>query len=336
MDLCRIRAAIYRLCAALVVAGLLVTGLLGCDFHSGPSGSVEIASKGTYSAAYDSQGERLVIGSIYHGGSLWDKRGERIFNWNHKTGESSVIIATAISHDGKWAATAEKSAFVIWSTETGQASVYVATPGEILDIALSENGTFLLVGLTNNTALLYHTRSQKIVRSFQHRNTVRTVALSADGRFALTGSEDTTAILWDLQSGKSLLSKQHEDDVQMVAISDDGEYALTAAQYDKAILWRTDTGKEVGELPLGTQRLARGTRFTAARFSKDSKQLLTGQPNRLVQLWDTRSLALVDQWLLPKRDAWKPTSASVQAVAFASGNRFQAVGSNGFAHELRR
>ncbi|GAA6167079.1 WD40 repeat domain-containing protein [Sessilibacter corallicola] len=314
----------------------LVAALCGCEVSKGPSSSFEIASKGTYSASYDATGQHLVIGSIYHGGSLWDKRGERLFNWNHKAKEASVIIATSISHNGKWAATAEKSAFAIWSLESGQATAYVATPGDVLDIALSANGNLLLVGLTNNSALLYQTRTQRVVRTFQHRNTVRTVALSADGRFALTGSEDRTAILWDVNSGKSLVTKEHEDDVQQVAISDNGELAMSAAQYDKAIVWRTNTGKELGQLPLGAQRLARGTRFTAARFSADGNRLLTGQPNRLVQLWDVNSLKLLDKWELPKRNAWKPTSASVQAVAFTSKNSFHAVGSNGFAHKLTR
>ncbi|WP_317932157.1 hypothetical protein [Halioxenophilus sp. WMMB6] len=318
----------------LVLITLLLTA---CDPAPGPSATTEVAAKGLYSGAISPSGDYFVIGSIYHGGSLWSSRGERLFNWNHKAGERSAIVATDFSPDGQWAVTAEDQTLVLWSATTGKAVVYLSAPAQILDVALGQNGNYALVGTTGNEALLYNLRQRSVVRVLNHANTVRSVALSDDGRLALTGSEDTTAVLWDLESGRPLFTIKHQDDVQQVALSPDGRLALSAAQYDKAVLWRTSNGEVIGELPLAAEHLKRGSRFTAAEFSANSSLLLTGSPDRVVQLWDTARLSLVKEWHLPKRNAWKPTGAAVVAVGFGPGTGvFQALSANGFQHELRR
>jgi len=315
---------------------LLASLLLSGCFQPGPEASLEVAAKGLYSGDISTEGDQFVIGSIYHGGSFWRGK-ERVFNWNHKADDKTVIVATDFSPDGNWVITAEARALVLWSTRTGQASQYLATPADVLDVALGPNGNYALVGMTDNSALLYSLRQKAVVRVLPHNNSVRSVAISDDGRLGLTGSEDTTATLWDLDSGRPLQRMQHADDVQQVALSPDGSIALTAAQYDKAILWRTRNGEVIGELPLGAERLKRGTRFTAARFSADGGQLLTGMPNQEVQLWDVNRLTLLNQWRLPKRQAWKPTSAAVVAVSFDQRpGIYHVLASDGFKHDLKR
>lgn len=316
---------------------VLVLGLSLAACAPGPTASVEVAVKGLYSGAYSERGDYFVIGSIHHGGSLWQSPDERLFNWNHHTGEASVIVASDISPEGGFAITAEARALVLWSTQSGEALAYLATPAEILDVALGSNGNYALVGMTDNSALLYSLRQKSVVRVLQHSNSVRSVALSKDGRYGLTGSEDTSAILWDLNTGLLLHTFSHSDDVQQVALSPDGSLALTAAQYDKAVIWRTSDGTALGTLPLSAEGLKRGLRFTAARFSANGDQLLTGSPDQRVQLWDVNRMTELAHWQLPKRNAWKPTSASVIDVAFSQKpGVYLALASNGFAHQLRQ
>ncbi len=317
--------------------GLLIVCLSGllCGCAPGPADSQEVAAKGLYSGAFDRNGNQYVIGSIHHGGSFWDDRGERLFNWNHQNQQNSVIVASAISPEGDWAITAESRSLVLWSTRSGKAVTYLATPAEVLSVALGANGNYALVGTTNNSALLYSLRQNAVVRELQHGNTVRSVAISDNGRYALTGSEDTTAVLWNLDNGRPLYSMQHSDDVQQVALSPDGRLALSAAQYDKAIIWRTDTGEIVRELALGAEQLKRGKRFTAARFNDLGNRLLTGRPDQTVELWDVDQGTRLNYWRLPKRNAWKPTGAAVIAVSFDPRNGvYHALAANGFKHRL--
>lgn len=321
---------------SLVFASIIL--LASCSQGIAPQSSIEVAARGAQSAAISDNGNYAIVGSVNHGGSLWrQKDGERLYDWNHKAGQLTTLIASDFSSDGQWAVTADVYTMVLWSMKDGSAYRYWNAPGEILSIALSTNGDFALLGLADHSAVLFDIKRGGIKRTFQHNNRVRSVDLSENGRLALTGSEDDRAILWDVVSGQQLQEIVHEDEVQMVAISPTGDLALTAAKYDKALLWDTRTGKAIGEVPLAAEKLNRGIRFTAARFSADGKYLLTGRPDQTVQLWDTRSLNLLQRWTLPKRNAWKPTSAAVLAVGFSEReNSYIAVASNGFIHRLSR
>ncbi len=326
--------------------------LAGCDGGSGPSHSFEVAAKGVHGAALSDDGRYAAIGSIHHGGSLWSTGdGERQFNWNHRDGETTTILSADFSPDGDFALTAGPHTLVLWSLkpgreggpQQGQAERFWTSPGEVLSIALTNKGRYALLGLADHSAVLFDVINGKIQRTLTHQNRVRSVDLSESGRYALTGSEDYTAVFWDLQAGpdgrqtKALQRVQHRDDVQLVALSADGKLALSAAKYDRALLWDTRNGDILGEIPLAAEDLRRGMRFTAARFSAGGKEIITGRPDQVVQLWSTASLQQLARWRLPKRDAWKPTSAAVVAVAFGEvQGQYYAVASNGFVHRLSR
>ncbi|MEJ2417856.1 MAG: hypothetical protein P8Y45_13200 [Exilibacterium sp.] len=321
------------------LAGLTTTALLqGCLNDNPPIFSIEAAAKGIHAAALSSDGGFAAIGSVYHGGSLWRTNdGERLFNWNHRQSERTTILSLDFSPDGRWAMTADPHTLVLWDVNTGNPERFWSAPGEVLSIALSHNGRYALLGLSDHTAVLFNAVQGGVERSLHHRNRVRSVDLSEDGRFALTGSEDYTAVFWDLESGRALQRVTHEDDVQMVALSGDGTTALSTSKYDRALIWNTRNGKALGQIPLAAEKLRRGMRFTAARFNRDGSLLITGRPDQVVQLWNTGSIRELARWKLPKREAWKPTSAAVVAVSFSNTEgEFVAVASNGFIHRLKR
>lgn len=316
----------------------LIVGLAGCSSDHKPSKSFEVASKGAQGAALSDDGRWATIGAIHQGGSLWRTQdGERLYNWNHREDEQTTIVAADFSADGTWALTADPHTLVLWRLETGRAERFWTAPGEVLSIALSSNGRYALLGMGDHTAVIFDVIRGGILRTFVHQNRVRSVDFNEDASLALTGSEDFTAILWEVASGRELQRMQHGDDVQMVTLSPDGSRALSVGKYDKALVWDTQNGKVLGEVPLRAELLRRGMRFTAARFSDDGRQLLTGRPDQVVQLWNTDTMQLLSRWRVPKRDAWKPTSAAVLAVAFSEqANHYFAVASNGFVHQLER
>ena len=320
---------------SIFVASLL---LCACGTDVAPGDSLELASQGAYSAALSSDGQRAMIGAINHGGSLWDLGSNaRKFDWNHKTGEFSSIVAAAFSPSANFALSADAQTLVLWDVASGAGLRYWATPDRVHSVDLSPSGEFALLGLDNITSVLFDVRRGGVKRVFTHDDRVRSVALSDDSKLALSGSEDQTAKLWDVQSGELLHTMQHAEDVRLVALAPKADLAFSVSKYDKAVLWKTVDGEVVGELPLRNFALQRGLTFTAAVFSKDSTQLLTGTSDRIVQLWDTRSLQELQRWTVSKRKAWKPTSAAILALAFgAKPNEYRAVASNGFAHTLKR
>lgn len=311
--------------------------LAACENAGEPDKSWENAAKGVYSAALSDDGKQSVIGSIYHGGSLWlTRQGERKFNWNHQQGQLSNIIASGFSPDGLFAITADHQTIALWDTISGANITFMSAPNEVMSAALSPNGNYALLGLEDYTAVLFDVKRGGIQRTFHHTDRVRSVALSADGSLAITGSEDYTARLWDINNGHLIFSWPHEGEVVTVAISPDGNKAFSVAKYDKAVVWNTESGKAIGELPLQKTAIRRGQAFTTARFSSDGKLLLTGNATRLVQLWETQTLNKVASWEVPKRDPWRPTAASIVAVSFSEKkNEFYAIASNGFTHLLK-
>lgn len=324
-----------RKAALLLALGGILTA---CDQGKAPEETKEYAVKGFYGASLSDDGQFAAVGSIHHGGSLWQtSKGERLFNWNHKEGQNANIIATGFSPEGRFALTADHQTMVLWNTETGAADTFWAAPNEVLDLDLSSNGNYALLGLGDYTAVIFDVKRGGVQRTFYHQNRVSAVALSNDGRFALTGSDDSSAKLWDIKTGKQLQQFDHEDQVVTVALTSKGDKALTIAKYDKAAIWDTATGKLLDTLPLKPTAIKRGQTFTSARFSDDGKLLLTGNSDRTVQLWDVKTLKPLAQWTVPKRDPWKPTSAAILAVSFGPGNKqFFAIASNGFAHRLKR
>lgn len=310
--------------------------LPGCDRLAGPASTTEVANQGLLSASLSRDGAFLLAGSVFEGGSLWRTSDrERLYNWNHKTGEQSTLQSSAFDPEGLWAATATSHTIVLWSLASGQAARFWNAPDEVLDLALTPQANYALLGLADGTAVLFNIKQGKIFRTLRHQSRVRKVDLTRDGRLAITGSEDQTAVVWDLNTGEPLHRFQHGEEVQMVALSDDGRYALTAAKYDSAIVWELSSGRRLGQIPLAGSMVKRGLRFTAARFSPDGNQLLTGRPDEIVQLWDVQGLKELKRWRLPKRDSWQPTGAAVLAVAFDESGDYWAAAGNGFVHRLK-
>jgi WD40 repeat protein len=320
-----------------LIASMLVL-LSGCDGTPGPSKSWEVAEKGLYSAALSNDGQVSVIGSINHGGSFWhNQKFERRYDWNHSKGEYSNIIASGFSPEADYALTADHQTMVLWDTASGSAITFWTAPNEVMSVALTPNGEYALLGLEDYSAVLFDVKRGGIKRTFYHTDRVRSVALSTDGKIAITGSEDETAKLWDMNSGEELFSWQHTDEVVTVAISPKGDKAFSVAKYDKAVLWDAQTGKALGELPLKATAIKRGQMFTSAKFSENGNFLLTGNSDRTVQLWNTKTMTEVAHWQVNKRDPWKPTSASILALSFGEKqNEYYAIASNGFVHRFNR
>lgn len=320
----------------ILICSLLPLVLIACSKAPKPASSLEVAAVGMHSGALSDDGSYALVGSINHGGSLWrTKSDERVFNWNHKSGEYSTIIAADFSHNNQWALSATAFDLVLWNTQSGQGERFWSTPGEILDAELGPNARFALLGLSDHTAVIFDIRRGGVLQTLPHENRVRSVDLSNAGTLALTGSEDYSVSLWNTQTGKKIRSLQHEDDVQLVKLSPDGSLALSVSKYDKAIIWQTDDGKVLGELPLGKEKIKRGLRLSCAKFSQDNTRLLTGRADEEVQLWDVQSQRQIKHWQLPKRDAWKPTGAAVIDLSFSQhGDTFYALASNGFLHKL--
>lgn len=327
--------SLIRHYSRLGLLSLASVWLVGCDRPADPVASLEVAARSVQSGALSRDGAWAVVGSGYHGGSLWSlDNDQRVYDWNHKTDSDTLITSASFSPEGNYALTTDERTLVLWNRETGEAEQYWSSPSEILVSRLGPAGERALLGLADHRASLYNVRRGGILRNLHHSDRVSAVAVSADGTRALTGSDEGTSTLWNLETGEPIVHQQHESPVQCVALSPDGQRMLSSARYESPRLWNAQ-GEVVWELPLPEERVKRGTQVTVARFSEDGDWLLTGQPSGRVDLWDLQQQAVAYSWQLPKRKAFHPTAVAVMDLAFTDNpDLYRALSSDGFVHDL--
>jgi WD40 repeat protein len=317
------------------MAATLAVLLAGCDRGDAPVSWHEYALQGAYTASLSEQGRYAVVGSIQHGGSLWDTSSNaRLFNWNHKPGEFSIIATSALSPDETFAATAGQQDLVLWNLISGKPVWYWSSPAEILAMDLNRGADFALLGLANHEAVYFDIKHGGVTLRLRHDARVRALDLSLDGRLALTGSDAYRARLWDLQTGEQLHSLEFGNVVDTVALSPDGKLAFSSGSLDRAIIWDTRSGEVRHTLSDFRSLFESRLSYLSARFSGNGEQLLTGSTAGIVQLWDVATGREIRRWRVHKRAPYGPTSTAVYAVAFASDG-YLAIGSNGLINLLR-
>lgn len=309
----------------LFVSLLTAFILAGCDSGEPASKSWKYANQGILSADISMDGSYTIIGSIHHGGSLWQTdKGERLYNWNHKKGEYSSLRATSLSGNGKLAATAERDEVVVWSTQTGKYQSFWKAPDVILALKMSQNGHYGLMGLRNNTASYFDLIRGGAVHTLSHKDEIRGVDLSLDGKWAVTGSDDMTVKVWSLSDGKEVFSQSHNNQIKTVAISADGSKAFSAAQREDAIIWDIKKNKSLATLGYHYEN------FTAARFSEKGDKLLLGTFQGLIYLIDTKSGKELKRWRSKTRKPWGGASSkAIVSVSFGKKGTVYALASDG-------
>ena len=292
-----------------LVIGLMITCLAACG--DTPTREWQLTAQGAYTVSLSGDGSYAVAGSILHGGSLWRLQdGERLYNWNHTSGETSEIIASAISPDNQFAITAERKRLVLWQIASGRPAGFWEARGGALAVALSAGGRFVLVGQENYNALYIQSATGSILGRLPHSGDVNTVAISDNGRVGVTGSEDGHVRIWDLRNERELHRFKLGDDISIVAISGDGKLAFGSLYYGKGKIWDVQTGEALCEI--GFSRITQ----SAARFSQDNRWLLTGDTVRQVMLWDTTSCNRVRTWSAKPPSFHPPSGLVVNDVAF--------------------
>ncbi|GGN33197.1 MULTISPECIES: WD40 repeat domain-containing protein [Marinomonas] len=306
--------------------------LLSCSAEA-PIRTAKYAEQGLYSAGLSDDGSSALIGSVQHGGSYWvNAVNERRFNWNHAAGEFSSIVGVDIDPSGLYAATGGARTLVLWNTTTGMSEGFWSTPGDIQSLKLTQNGNNALIGLNDQTARFFDIKNGGIKQTLRTGATVRAVDVMSDGSIGITGDDLSNVILWNLQTGEKIHQWTLSNDIASVALSSDGKYAFGAAQLGNAKIWSTRDGKELTNIDTGALKY-RNVTLSQAVFSQDNRFILVGGVNSQVSLVQVSTGAIQKEWriYLPKG---RPAGASVLSLAFAPGNRYYAIGSNGYLNVL--
>ncbi len=294
----------------------LLLGLCQCSFESDSAGSFSASVKGLLGADFSKDGEHALVGSIQHGGSLWEtESAERLFNWNHSPDGNSTITSVAFSPDGNYAATADQATIVLWDVKSGAALRYFTAPSEVLHLSLGPNGETALLALAGNRAILFDIQKGGIIHELLQADSILSMAMSASGKFALIGIDSDSVNYWDLASAKLLANINTEGRANTVALSDDGKLGFTAVQHIDGLIWDLEKFKTLARLNYSSRFFATSSSFLTGKFSADSKTLVTGNTTGAAELWQTSTGDRLERWLTPISYGIGPKVYSIIAVA---------------------
>ncbi len=296
---------------------------------SKPERQWQYAQQGAYSGDIASDGSMVVLGSIHHGGSLWDSRKfSRRFNWNHTQGTFSEILSSDISQDKRYAATADHRTIVLWDAESGEAIWQWYAPADINEVSLNANGRLALLAMDDNSAALFDIQNGGVLRRFAHQGKVTAADISANGLVAVTGSDDLKAKVWNVSNGRQLHEFEFDNFIREVKISENGRLAFTVSARENGIIWDIANGRKISEL--NTYRY----QVTDSLFLNNDRLILLGMTNRRVELRDTRTGKLMKAWQVPRTGKNQYSSTSILSVG-KIGSNYLALGSNGYLFLLK-
>jgi WD40 repeat protein len=293
------------------------------------------ATEGAYAANISNDGKYSVVSSIHHGLSLWDLEKNALkYSWSQQQNSSDNLVLLAdISNNNSHALTANREAFSLWNIDTGESEGYwKVRESTIRDIALSNNGDFILLGKSNGTVVHITMSNGRRLEFLGHQEKINAVDMLPNGRIAISGGNDYVAYIWDTKSGQVIYRFNHPSRVTMVALDPQGRFAFTADSQKSSNIWDLKTGKRISQL----QYFNRHEVFSSVQFSDDGTKLLTGAPTRKVSLWSIATGERLDSWRVTPKESIRAAGAVVYSVAFRGKKQIITESSSGYAELWQR
>ncbi|MCJ2378165.1 hypothetical protein LNL84_15195 [Vibrio sp. ZSDZ34] len=307
---------------------LIVISLLnGCFFSGQERQRWTLADQGTTSIALSRDARFALLYSKEKHLQLWDlSSSELLTQLGIQDPERNIISTIRFSDNGRFAVTATQTNFAVWDLAWSQSSgLWSVSDGLITDIAISNNGEEVLLGLTNGKAIFIDLVSGRRLEFLAHVEKVNSVSISPNGRYALTGGNDHNAYFWSTESGQILHHFPHKQRIRTVTLQRDGHLALTSDSGNHAIIWNLSSGKQQAQLKSWSRQLI----FSSARFSDDGKLLVTGSPAARVSLWNTNSGERIESFEVELLKSISPPRAVVYDAAFDNNQHVVSAASSG-------
>ena len=234
--------------------------------------------------------------------------------------------AVAVSSDRKAVLIGSKKKVSLWNVEAkSRPQEFKGQTGNILSVAFSPNGRYILTGSDRRMAILWDRVTGKLLKKFITESFVYFVAFSPDSSTILTSSRRGAMHLWDIKTGsmkKEISLGNLSYEAYTLAFSPDGKSIAVGLRDSKAVgkgLWggkfviiESETGK----------LLHKHTNLRilhTAVFSPDGSSILTGSADQVARLWDASTGKVLQEF--------KGHSGAITSVAFSPEGKFILTGS---------
>ncbi|MCH1929219.1 hypothetical protein L9G16_03425 [Shewanella sp. A25] len=289
-----------------------------------------LSDEPSYSASLSSDGNIAIVATQSNGVQCWDLINHSLkYRWVHGSVNTGVT-STAISANGRFAATLSKDSVALWNIDDGKSLGWWSIPASGESVAVANNAA-LLIGLNDGSVMSLNAQKTALIQFLGHSERVTSVALSADGKIALSGSNDQQAILWQAQTGQPIQHWDIGSRVTKVALNDSGSLSFTNGSTNEAKIWDNLTGKVLNQLVIPRRQMT----FSAVRFIQQDQQLLTGTPSREVTLWQRQTGKPIAKWQVALTKNSQNRGAVVYSVAIRETNQIVSISSQGLVETWR-
>ncbi|ANM30995.1 hypothetical protein ABI59_17570 [Acidobacteria bacterium Mor1] len=229
--------------------------------------------------ALDASGAKLLAASVDGVARVWSlEKQELLRSIGARTRANTAIL----SGDGRRLfVLGVDSTATLWDLDRGSAKPVLSIGvGTATSAAFAPNDRDVLLGTSENGALLWETSKDTLLRSFPTTSSVTSVAISRDGHQILTGSYRDTATLWSVadQEPRRVFAGTSRG-IVAVAFAPSGEFVLTGSLDGTAALWSVEA-----DVPIQTF-FGHVGQLRSVTFSPEGTHVLTGSIDRTAKLW---------------------------------------------------
>jgi len=204
-----------------------------------------------------------------------------VYDFNFDNGPVTVV---RFHPNGEWLSLGTKEGRVrIWKAQTSLLESGPRHEAEVFNLAISSDGKTMVSVSEDSTARIARAETGRETHVLEHPDWVEDVAFSPDNAWFVTVSDDKIVRVFETATGVEKMRMYHSSFVQRVKISPDGGWILTTGYDQTARLWDSHTGALVLEASLDGIG-------SALLFSQDGKQVIIGDRNGNVTIWDISSL----------------------------------------------
>jgi len=322
----------------LIFTTCFLLTLVGCK-DSKPVNTWTHSNQGSFDADLTSDGQQALIVTLDKGTQFWDLGSKKIlYTFSHSADKESLHRIVRIAEKASIAITADDESIASWDTKTGESKAYWKLPAVPLDIDLSKDGRFALIGFSDSKARIIDMKTGTSWKTFEHADKINTVAFSHDEKYAFMGSSDTAARLWNLNTGDMSQQWFMPYKINRVAISPNNQYAFISSSQSNSEIRDIQTGQNVCDITIRKPWLPKFIKaplsISSVLFSHDSQKLYTGSPPRNIRQWDVKSGKLEKEWVIPNRYFIKPMAAVILALAITEDNKLVCETSNGMGYQF--
>jgi WD40 repeat protein len=203
---------------------------------------------------------------------VWDWRAGktiRIIRGQAGFGNDGVIDSLALSPDGKWLAVGGAlrdngvNCIRLYDFSSGELKKLLkAHKSPVSALAFSANGSLLISGSLDNTAVIWDVESGQVLHRLEgHHAEIYNVGFTPEGTVAVTGSHDKTLRLWSVADGNPIaVLEGHKALINAIAINPKDGAVASADDNGEIRYWDGTTGAFLRSLGTITPNL-RGMAF---------------------------------------------------------------------------